>query len=224
LSEWRKDRGEYEYKLNTQYPVYEHEIYSKSDQENFVINLLKSVNNYKEKTEGYYVELGANHPIEGSNTYVLENRFNWTGVSFEILEEFQLMHKDIRKNPCLLQDAKTFDYKKYFEENNFPKQIDFLQIDIDEGFDKHGRQTGDLNSSLHGLIQLPLNEYRFSIITYEHEALNDFKKNSERDAQREILSSYGYALVVRNWHDDWWVDPNVIPYEKFKDLYKMAAP
>lgn len=194
------------------------EIFSKSDQENFVINILKK------KKNGYYVELGANDPIEGSNTYYLENMFGWTGVSFEILEKFQKMHEGVRSNPCLLEDARTFDYKKYFEENNFPKQIDFLQIDIDENFNNLGKQTGDKHSSLHGLIQLPLNEYRFTIITYEHEALNDFKKNSERDAQREILNSYGYVLLVRNWHDDWWVDPNVISYHDFKGYYRMAGP
>lgn len=192
--------------------------YGNSDQENFVINILN------EKENGYYVELGANHPIEGSNTFYLENKFNWKGVSFEIIKEYQDLHKSIRKNPCLLEDARIFDYKNYFIKNNFPKQIDYLQIDIDCGFDKFGKQEQDYWSSLHGLIQIPLNEYRFTIITYEHEALNDFKKNSERDAQREILNSYGYALVVRDWHEDWWVDPNVIPHKEFKHFYRMAAP
>lgn len=192
--------------------------YGNSDQENVAINLLNK------KKNGFYVELGANHPIEGSNTYYLEKEFGWKGVSFEVLPEFQNLHQGVRDNPCLLEDARAFDYKKYFIENNFPKQIDFLQVDIDAGFDKFGKQLGDSASSLHGLIQLPLNEYRFTFITYEHEAVNDFKKNSERDCQREILSSYGYALVVRNWHDDWWVDPNVIPHSQFKNFYKMSAP
>lgn len=192
--------------------------YGNSDQENFIIKVLNK------KINGYYVELGANHPIEGSNTYYLEKEFKWNGLSLEILPEYQLLHTDVRINPCLLEDARKFDYKKYFVENNFPNQIDFLQIDIDAGFDKNAKQLGDNASSLHGLIQIPLNEYRFTVITYEHEALNDFKKNSERDAQREILDSYGYALVVRNWHEDWWIDPNVIPYNQFKHFYKMAAP
>lgn len=192
--------------------------YGNSDQENFIINILNK------KTNGYYVELGANHPIEGSNTYYLEKEFSWKGVALEILPEYQSLHSKFRNNPCLLTDARKFDYKKYFIDNNFPKQIDFLQIDIDAGFDTNAKQLGDSASSLHGLIQIPLSEYRFTIITYEHEALNDFKKNSERDAQREILDSYGYSLVVRNWHEDWWVDPNVVPYTQFKHFYKMAAP
>lgn len=194
------------------------EVFSRSEQENFVINI------FQKKKNGYYVELGANHPIEGNNTYILETVFDWKGVSFEILERHQSLHKEVRSNPCLLQDARTFDYKKYFEENNFPKQIDYLQIDIDEDWDRRGRMTGDQSSSLHGLIQLPLNEYRFSIITYEHEALNDFKRNSDRDAQREILSSYGYVLLVRDWHEDWWVDPNVFDYQTFKGWFRMSAP
>ena len=49
-----------------------------SGQEKFVLDLLKN------KTNGYYVELGAFHSKDGSNTYYLENDYNWNGVSFEI--------------------------------------------------------------------------------------------------------------------------------------------
>jgi hypothetical protein len=47
-----------------------------SDQENFVLSLLN------EKREGYYVELGASHSTNGSNTYRLETEYDWKGVSF----------------------------------------------------------------------------------------------------------------------------------------------
>lgn len=207
MSEWRSNEG-----------IEENEVFSRSEQENFVISI------FNKKRNGYYVELGANHPIEGNNTYILETKFDWKGVSFEILEKHQSLHKEVRSNPCLLEDARTFDYKKYFEQNNFPKQIDYLQVDIDEDWDMQGNILGDPSSSLHGLIQLPLNEYRFSVITYEHEALNNYKRNSDRDAQREILSSYGYVLLVRNPHEDWWVDPKVFHYQTFKGWFKMAAP
>ena len=52
-------------------------------QEQFVIDILKG------KKNGYYVELGAFHFNEGNNTYLLEKEYDWTGVSFEIRDEWK---------------------------------------------------------------------------------------------------------------------------------------
>ena len=186
----------------------------KSAQEEFVLSLLEN------KKNGYYVELGAAHSKNGSNTYRLENEFDWNGVSFEIVPE---LHKEVsenRKNPCILGDATKFDYIKYFEENNFPNQIDYLQVDIDAGYNQKGRPVGTAYTTLHGLIAVPLNKYRFSVITFEHDANMYWKNTSIRDIQREILDSLGYSLVVREIHEDWWVDPNVISLEKYRQHFK----
>jgi hypothetical protein len=186
----------------------------KSAQEEFVLNILKN------KKNGHYVELGAYHSKNGSNTYRLENEFDWTGVSFEIVPE---LHKEVsenRKNPCILGDATKFNYIKYFEENNFPNQIDYLQVDIDAGYDGYGRPVGSAYTSLHGLIAVPLNQYRFSVITFEHDANMYWKNTSIRDMQREILDSLGYSLVVREIHEDWWVDPNVVSMGQYRKFFK----
>ena len=186
----------------------------KSSQEEFVLSLLKN------KKEGYYVELGASHSRNGSNTYRLENEFDWKGVSFEIVPE---LHKEVsenRKNPCILGDATKFDYIKYFEANDFPKQIDYLQVDIDGGYDPMGRPVGSPYTSLHGLLSVPLNQYRFSVITFEHDANMYWRNTAIRDVQREILDSLGYSLVVREIHEDWWVDPTQISMEKYREHFK----
>lgn len=171
------------------------------------------------KKNGFYVELGSGHPIKGSNTLVLERKFEWSGLSIDsnqtLCENFNL----IRKNKCICSDALTFDYTTYFKKNNFPNQIDFLQVDIDEGYDFAGRSVGNPASPLLGLISLPLNTYRFSIITFEHDALINYRYKSVRDAQREILDSLGYSLVQKHPHEDWWVDPKVIPYPKYQNYY-----
>lgn len=187
-------------------------------QEEFVIHMLK------EKRNGYYVELGAFHSTQGSNTYKLETEYDWNGVSFEIIPDF---HKEItenRRNPCILGDATKFNYIKYFEDNNFPKQIDYLQIDIDSGYDMEGRAVGNPALSLLGLIALPLNTYRFSVVTFEHDAQIELRNSHMRDAQREIMHALGYSLVVKDWHEDWWVDPKIIPYNEYKNQFRMNAP
>jgi len=184
-----------------------------TQQEDFIINLLNG------KKQGYYVELGAFHSSNGSNTYLLEKEYDWKGVSFEIRDEWREEFINNRSNPCM-GDALDFNYISYFEENNFPKQIDYLQVDIDAGYDLLGKPVGNPYLTLHGLLAIPLNQYRFSIITFEHDA-NMYWRNIEmRNVQREILDSLGYALVVRTEHEDWWVDPKVIPLTEYREYFR----
>ena len=58
---------------------------------------------------------------------------------------------------------------------------------------------------------MPLTTYRFSIIHYEHDSGN-YLNTPTRDAQREILTSLGYSLLISNIEEDWWVDPSIIPW------------
>lgn len=186
-----------------------------SSQEKFVLDLLKN------KTNGYYVELGAFDSKKGSNTYHLETDYSWNGVSFEIIPERHSEFVANRKNPCILGDATEFNYISYFEENNFPKQIDYLQVDIDAGYTPQGFSVGNPFLSLHGLIALPLSKYRFSVITFEHDAQIEYGNRIMKDVQREILTSLGYKLVVRDYHEDWWVDPETIPYLEFREQFRF---
>jgi hypothetical protein len=183
--------------------------------EDFVIHILNK------KFNGYYVELGAFHSQDGSTTYKLEKEYNWHGVSFEIKKDFCDEFTENRDNPCMLGDATKFNYIEYFEENNFPKQIDFLQVDIDAGYNDLGRSVENPALSLLGLISIPINTYRFSVITFEHDAQIEFRNVHIRDAQREILNALGYSLVVQLPHEDWWVDPNVIPYTTYKNYFRI---
>jgi len=187
-----------------------------SSQEKFVIEIFNG------KKNGVYVELGAFDSKLGSNTFHLESEYDWNGISFEILEDRRLEFQSNRKNPCF-GNALEFNYISYFENNNFPKQIDYLQVDIDAGYQYDGRPFGNHYLSLLGLISLPLTQYRFSIITFEHDANMYFKNSAMRDAQREILDSLGYALVVREKHEDWWVDPAVFSINEFRKYLRWET-
>ena len=187
-----------------------------SSQEKFVTEIFNG------KKNGVYVELGAFDSKLGSNTFYLESDYDWSGVSFEVLEDRKLEFQANRKNPCF-GDALEFNYISYFENNNFPKQIDYLQVDIDAGYQHNGRPFGNHYLSLLGLISLPLTQYRFSIITFEHDANMYFRNSAIRDAQREILDSLGYALVVREKHEDWWVDPAVFPINDFRKYLRWET-
>ena len=207
-----EDQEEVDYgKQVDQYDWIEYISYPESrsldSQESFVINVLK----HKEK--GYYVEVGANHPFIANNTSLLESKFGWSGVGLEIEEKFVTEYNNSRKNECVLADAMSFDYKKYFVANNFPKQIDYLQIDIDDS---------PRHANLMALVQIPLAEYRFSVITIEHGVNADYTLEELRRAQRTILTSYGYTLVVQGDAEDWWIDPKTVPRENYWTMYSVG--
>lgn len=186
--------------------------------EEFILNITKN------KKNGFYVELGGSHSSENSNTNKLEKYHDWAGFAIEIVPELQEEYSSNRKNPCVLGDATKFDYLKHFNENNFPKQIDFLSVNIDPGYDDNtGRMLGNPAQSLLGLIALPLSLYRFTIIMFEHDSLQHYKNHAIRDAQREILNALGYSLVVITPTEDWWVDPSIIKYSSYKHFAKILA-
>ena len=171
--------------------------WSQSMQDMFVLMALDG------KRYGVYVELGADLPRIINNTYLLETEFDWAGVSFEYDAAKVAFFNTIRRNKCICTDATTFDYKFLFEERNYPKQIDYLQLDLDPA-----------EGTLAALKQLPLDDYRFTAITYETDV---YRAGADvQDEEIEILKSYGYELVVRNVanegnpYEDWWVDPNVV--------------
>ena len=182
---------------------------SQAHQESFVLNVLK------EKKDGFYVELGGGWPVKNNNTYLLETKYKWNGVSFENGKKRAKKYNRKRKNKTLATDAIDFNYLQYFYENNFPKQIDYLQMDIHPAED-----------TLRALKNMPLDQYRFSVITYEH---NGYQNKENQIESQRILKQYGYELVVEGlmvfkdvWYEDWWVDPkciNLDDYIEFKSKY-----
>lgn len=180
--------------------------YSQAYQDMFVLSMLNG------KKNGTYVEIGAMDAIFINNTYLLENQFEWKGVSFDIDQSSKdTFVSNGRKNSFVLGDALAVDFEKVFEENNFGKQIDYLQLDIEP-------QIQTLNC----LKKLPLDKYRFSVITYETDFYDKSAGHEEsiknRDESRAFLLSHGYELIVGNVannnpdeiFEDWYVDPTVI--------------
>ena len=78
----------------------------------------KVLNVLKEKTNGFYLELGAGWPTKNSNTYLLESEYGWSGVSFENDPVRAENYNLTRKNKTLSEDAISFDYLNYFLSND----------------------------------------------------------------------------------------------------------
>lgn len=179
--------------------------YSQSMQDMFVLSILDG------KRNGVYVEVGADKPRVINNSYLLESQYDWEGVSFEIESDKVDYFNTIRKNKCICANATKFDYKSLFDERKYPKQIDYLQLDCDPP-----------QITLECLKKLPLEDYRFSVITFE----TDLYAGGQ-DVQIEhwqILSSLGYQRVIKNIknegnpYEDWWIDPLVIGEHMWKQF------
>ena len=177
--------------------------WSQSMQDIFVMSMLDG------KRNGVYVEIGADQPRVISNTYLLEKDFDWSGISFELDADKVAFFNTIRKNKCLCEDATLYDYKSLFQKSNYPKQIDYLQLDIDPA-----------EGTLRALKTLPLDDYRFSVITYETDV---YSSGADiQDEQIEILESHGYQLVAKNVkcegnpYEDWWIDPAIVSEDIWK--------
>ena len=177
--------------------------WSQSMQDMFVLSMLDG------KRNGIYVEIGADQPRVISNTYLLEKDFDWSGISFELDADKVAFFNTIRENKCLCEDATLYNYKSLFEELNYPKQIDYLQLDIDPA-----------EGTLRALKALPLDDYRFSVITYETDV---YSSGADiQDEQIEILESHGYQLVAKNVkcegnpYEDWWIDPAIVSEDIWK--------
>ena len=162
------------------------------------------------KTEGKYLEIGANKPFEHSNTYLLEDKFNWKGVSLEIIGPLVTWFNGKRKNTCLQRDATKANYLEILDSQNMGTDFDYLQLDCEPA-----------RNTFEALLLIPFEKYRFAVITYEHDWYIDEDKTM-RDKSRKYLQMMGYELVVpnisidkENWFEDWWVhtdlvDPKII--------------
>jgi len=171
--------------------------YSQAYQDMFVLSILDG------KRNGYFVEIGTFHPTEISNTFLLENEFGWNGISIDVnnIDGFESQ----RKSKLIVQNALEIDYKKLFEDNNMPIDIDYLQIDIEPA-----------HNTLECLKKIPFDKYNFSVITYEtdyHNSSIEIKNES-----RQIFKSNGYELIggdicnadINLPFEDWYVKKDKI--------------
>jgi hypothetical protein len=187
--------------------------YGASGQDFFVMSMLKN------KKDCYFLELGSNHPIDNNNTYLLETQFNWNGIMIEYSKEFLNLYQQYRsRSNYLITDATTINFNELFNKYNCPKNIDYLQIDLEAN-------NGSTITALENISKV-MNEYKFATITFEHDAYQDFTYQT-RKKSRDIFEKFGYVRVFsdvyvhgypQNPYEDWYVHPELVDMELVKKL------
>lgn len=172
----------------------------------------------QKKINGTFLEIGSNHPIEHNNTYLLEKKYNWKGIMVEYDSSFKELYTIHRPNSIhILEDARKVNYRQLLDYNDFPDNIDYLQIDLDV----NNKSTIDTLILLNNTV---FDKYKFSTVTFEHDIYSGDYFNTQQ-LSRQIFENRGYILVFPNvsvfWEgsykpfEDWYVhkdlvDPNLI--------------
>lgn len=161
--------------------------YSQAGQDAFVHALLGD--------QGTFLDIGASHPTELSNTYGLE-QVGWTGVCVEIEHSLCELLRVQRKAVVREGDAIKMPWGHPWRAG------DYLSLDID-------------GATLDVLRKLMEAKYKFLVITIEHDAYRF--GDTLRIPEREILTAAGYVLVRPDVcctpgmpFEDWWVTPELV--------------
>ena len=182
-----------------------------ANQDKFVLTILK------EKRNGYFLEIGSNHPININNSYVLETKFGWKGIMIEYDVSYLPLYKTHRPNSMhIMQDATKVDYKTLFAKFNMPSAFDYLQIDLEAN-------NGSTITTLQKLDSEIFDAHKFATVTFEHDVYHTNFGNT-RLVSREIFKKRGYVCVFEdinnlgtnnNVHpyEDWYVHPDLVDME-----------
>jgi hypothetical protein len=194
--------------------------HSQASQDLFVSSMTKH------KLNGYFLEIGSNDPITHNNSYLLESVLGWKGLMVEYDQSFGPAYEAKRPNSIYrLSDARFVDYKSILDANNFPYDMDYLQIDLDVD----NKSTLDTFNLLNDTV---FDTYKFATITFEHDVYrgNFFDTQS---ISRSILTNRGYKLVFPNvsvyWEgeykpfEDWYVHPDLVDMDYVNSIASTDA-
>ena len=184
--------------------------YSQAGQDLFV---LSATNN---KRNGYFLEIDSNHPSYNNNSFLLETQYKWKGLMVEYDKSFETSYKTERSNSIyVINDARLVNYREILDSNNFPTNMDYLQIDLDVD------NKSTLNT-LELLEQTVFDKYKFATITFEHDIYSGNFFDT-REISRKIFKQRGYLLafpdVAVYWNgkhqpfEDWYVHPDLVSNE-----------
>jgi hypothetical protein len=192
-------------------------FYGQAHQDKFVLNVLNW------KRNGFFLEIGSNHPIIINNTYILERDYNWSGIMVDYNPSFLPLYKQQRSNSVhVINDATKIDYKTLFETNNVPVSIDYLQIDLEV-------INGSTIQTLQKLDAEVLNKYKFATVTFEHDIYHTNYENT-RLTSREIFHRNGYICVFEDIsnegspYEDWYVHPDLVDMNYVNILKEKNTP
>ena len=183
---------------------------------------------FKNKSTGFYIDVGCCHPISGNNTYLLYKK-GWNGINFDIskysIELFNFHRKRDLNINCGISN-KSGIRKKYFRKeinmlNTMNKKI--AKIHFRNGFQTENIRTNTLNfflkkyhikskidllkidvegEELNVLKSINFNKYKPKLVSIEIHNSNNFYLDDNKYFKKERVYKYlikrSYKLIWKN--------------------------
>jgi hypothetical protein len=141
-------------------------------------------------------------------------------------KSFESSYKIHRPNSIYqMNDARLVNYREILDTNNFPENIDYLQVDLDV----NNKSTLDTFLLLNNTV---FAKYKFATITFEHDIYtgNYFDTQS---ISRQIFADRGYILVFPDvsvfWEgsykpfEDWYVHPDLVDMDYINSIKSKVS-
>ena len=153
--------------------------FSQSGQDQFAYNLSGS--------NGLYLEIGAHDPIINSNTFNLEVKCKWSGVSIEYDKSFKKSWRDCkqRKSNVIWDNAFNIDYSLLIKQKKLPNKFNYLSCDIEPPENTYNILKKIISSNL-----------VFDFISFEHDKYNIGDKYEKLSI--EYLKNHNYKIAVND--------------------------
>ena len=191
--------------------------FSQSGQDQFAYNISGS--------NGTYLEIGAHDPVINSNTFNLEVKCNWNGISVEYDKSFKMSWGDnkLRKNDVVWDDAFNINYSSLIKQRELPNRLSYLSCDIEPA-----------ENTFNILKKVISSKLNFDFISFEHDKYSIGSKYE--DLSIEYLKNYNYKVAVKDVYsrnkrykiyETWFVN-NDIDFEEMdysvwkKECYKSC--
>ena len=191
--------------------------FSQSGQDQFAYNISGS--------NGTYLEIGAHDPVINSNTFNLEVKCNWNGISVEYDKSFQMSWGDnkLRKNNVVWDDAFNINYSSLIKQRELPNRLNYLSCDIEPA-----------ENTFNILKKVISSELNFDFISFEHDKYSI--GNKYEDLSIEYLKNYNYKVAVKDVYsrnkrykiyETWFVNNDIdfeeIDYNVWKKEYYKSS-
>ena len=190
------------------------------------------------KRDGVFIEFGATDGVDLSNTYLLEDKYGWSGI---LAEPALIWHEKLRTNRKCVVDfhaisSSSGELLDFFEAEDARFSV-FGNIGSAQKSIKYTKSYSVRTKTLLDLIEennLPnvidyisidtegsefdilnsfnFDKYAFRVLTVEH--LN----TTEQDKIFKLLTSKGYARILSNISsfDDWFINPHLTNFRESK--------
>lgn len=182
--------------------------YSQAGQDLWVNAMLEG------KKDGFYLDIGCNHPTAINNTWAFE-QMGWNGILVDILPGCEVRKGQFFKCDAAYPTKELLDAYK-----TMPTVVDFLSLDVDD-------------ATLAASDTLPWDTHYFRVACIEHDSY--LRGPSMRDQLRIGMVCMGYELVCGDVgirfpddscsvgaFEDWWCFPGLVKRELI-DRFKCTG-